>query len=351
MKKYDVIIIGSGPSGLMCAGQLSKKLNVLLLEGNSELGGKLPVSGNGRCNVTNNKSRDAFLLNVVSNPRFLYPTLNEFGPLEIINFFNDHGVDLKEEDNGRMFPVTNKSKDIVDVLKNNLNGVEIKLNHIVKKIKFDDGYIVDDSFKADRLIVATGGITYPKLGTNGFGIEVAKSFGIKTVDTTPVETQIVSNDELISEKKYQGITIEDASVTLFSGNKKVKSIVGNVLITHFGLSGPAILKLSNFVDLKKGNQSIKIYLDDKAPKRLKNIFDNDIIEITVNDLRGKNTAFLTKGGINVKEISPKTFESTSHKNLHFIGEVLDVNAFTGGYNITICLSEGYTLAKYINGGN
>ncbi len=358
MTHFDVIIIGSGPSGLMAASQINNK-SVLLIERNSNIGGKIKVSGGGRCNVTNNKELEAFLLNVPKNNKFLYSTLNLFGPAQIINFLTANGVELHEEKHNKIFPKSNKSIEIINTFEKILinNNVKIKTNFEVTKVLFKgEKYIVNDVYTSSILIVATGGCTYKHLGTTGFGYDIASSFDIQTTKTYPVETPLVSNSKIIASKDIQGISLRDVKGTLLVKNKAVFSTVNDVLFTHFGLSGPLALQSSFYVNKalvsNKKPITFKIDLPDDSniiiPKKLKPYIIDDKIELEINDVRGAKHGFVTDGGISLKEINPKTFEAKNQKNLFFVGEVLDVNAFTGGYNITICLSEGYSVANYIN---
>lgn len=360
MKNYDVIIIGSGPSGLMAASTIENK-SVLLIERNPEIGGKIKVSGGGRCNVTNNKDIESFLLNVPKNNKFLYSTLYSFGPTQIIDFFTTNGTPLVEEKDNKMFPKSHQSQDIINTFKRVLNDkdVTIKTNTEVTSVSYKDGmYIINESFTASKLVVATGGNTYRHLGTEGYGYQVAESFGIKVTDLFPVETPLVSNSELIASKAVQGVALQDVTATLLVNNKKVFTKTHDLLFTHFGLSGPLALQSSFYASkaLRQNKRPIIMRIDlnpeyiasGNVPKRLLPFIENDRIEIEIHDVRGGKHGFVTDGGISLKEINPKTFEAKNQENLFFIGEVLDINAFTGGYNITNCLSEGYTLGSYIN---
>lgn len=360
MNSYDVIIIGAGPSGLMAAATIKNK-SVLLIDSNPEIGGKIKVSGGGRCNVTNNKDINLFLSNVPKNSKFLFSTLNNFGPQDIIEFFSKNGLLLNEEKDNKMFPQSNKSQDIIDVFKRTLNsnGVEVLLNTSVYDVSSENEiYIINEKYRAKNLIVATGGNTYQHLGTKGDGYAFATKLGLNVVDTFPVETPLVSNSPLIASKQLQGVALQNVSATLLVNNKKVFSKKHDLLFTHFGLSGPLALQSSYYVNkaLRNNKENIifRIDLNDEylasanVPKRLLPFIDDNKIEIKINDLRGNKYGFVTDGGINLKEINPKTFQTKKYPNLYFIGEVLDINAFTGGYNITNCLSEGFTAATHIN---
>lgn len=360
MKRFDVIIIGSGPSGLMAASTIENK-SILILESNDQIGGKIKVSGGGRCNVTNNKDIESFMTNVPKNNKFLYSTLNTFGPSQIIDFFSNNGTDLVEEKDNKMFPSSHKSQDIIDTFKRIMNDkdITIKTNTKAEEIKYENNtYIVNTIFECTYLIIATGGNTYRHLGTEGFGYEVANQFDLKVTDLFPVEAPLVSNSELIASKEVQGVALQNVTATVYAKNKKIFSKSHDLLFTHFGLSGPLALQSSFFVSKALRNNKrpviVKIDLNEEyinqgnVPKRLlPHIIDNKI-ELEIHDVRGSKHGFVTDGGVSLKEINPKTFETKKQPYLYFVGEVLDINAFTGGYNITTCLSEGYSLGTHIN---
>ncbi len=360
MTDFDVIIIGSGPSGLMAASNIQNK-SVLILERNPKIGGKIKVSGGGRCNVTNNKEIDQFLSNVPKNNKFLYSTLNTFGPKQIIEFFTKNGTELIEEKDNKMFPKSHDSQDIINTFKRVMNDrdITIKTNTEVVDIKYvDSKYVINETWTCAHLVIATGGNTYRHLGTEGFGYEVAKSFDLKVTDLHPVEAPLVSNSPLISSKELQGVALQDVRATLLVKNKKVFTKSHDLLFTHFGLSGPLALQSSYYASkaLRSGKRPIILRIDlnleyidtHSVPKRILPFIEDNKIEVEIHDVRGSKHGFVTDGGVSLKEINPKTFESKKQPNLYFIGEVLDINAFTGGYNITNCLSEGYSLATHLN---
>lgn len=360
MNDFNVIIIGSGPSGLMAASTIKNK-SVLIIERNPEIGGKIKVSGGGRCNVTNNKEIDQFLNNVPKNNKFLYSTLNTFGPKNIIDFFEQNGTPLVEEKDNKMFPESHQSQDIINTFKRIMNDkdITVKTNTEVTDIEYQNNkYIVNDKFSCDYLIIATGGNTYRHLGTEGFGYQVANQFGLKVTDLHAVEAPLVSNSELIASKTLQGVALQNVTATLTAKNKKVFSKSHDLLFTHFGLSGPLALQSSFFASkaLRNNKRPIIMKIDlnpeyvanNNVPKRILPFIEDDKIEIEIHDVRGSKHGFVTDGGVSLKEINPKTFEAKNQPGLFFVGEVLDINAFTGGYNITNCLSEGYSLATHIN---
>lgn len=355
MKKYDVIIIGAGPSGLMTATQIKDK-SVLLLDANDEIGGKLKVTGGGRCNVTNNKSIDSFLNNVPKNQKFLYSTLNNFSPSDIINFFEENKVKLKEEDHGRMFTKSNDYRSITNLFTKLLrqNKVKTQLNYLVTQVVRDDNhFIINDEYYTEHLVIATGGISYKQFNTTGFGYQVAKEFDIEVTDLDIVEAPLVSNDQVIQDKLLQALSLKDARLSVFVDNKEVFSDKHDLVFTHFGISGPLALRSSYYCRCAlKENKNVKVVIDtsgiDNVPRRLKKLLIEDKIELTIHDVRGSSVGFITSGGIKLNQISPQSFETKKIEKLYFIGEVLDVHGFTGGYNLSICFSEGYSLAQYLN---
>ncbi|MFV0255571.1 MAG: NAD(P)/FAD-dependent oxidoreductase [Erysipelotrichaceae bacterium] len=355
MKHYQVIIVGAGPSGLMAASNIKNK-SILLIDANAEIGGKLKVSGGGRCNITNNKNINDFLLNIPKNQKFLYSCLTKFGPPEIIDFFNKEKVLLKEEDHGRVFPQDSSYLSIIKTFLNLLekNKVKTLLNYQVQNVKKQNElFIIDENYSCDHLVIATGGISYKQFNTTGFGFDLAKKFRIKVTELNIVEAPLVSNDSLIRSKLLQGISIKDAYSTISINNKTVFEDTHDLLITHFGLSGPLALRASYYARKALNKKQSVLFTIDTSncpniPKKLKKYLIDNRLSFTINDVRGSSVGFITDGGIDLKEINPKTFESRKIKNLYFIGEVIDVHGFTGGYNLTLCLSEAYSLAYYLN---
>lgn len=407
---YDVIVIGGGSAGLMAAVGASKNgAKVLLLEKGDKLARKLIISGGGRCNVTNAKEIDELIKNIPGNGRFMYSAFNQFGNQDIIQFFEGLGVQLKEEDNGRMFPVSDKAITVANTLINYIRskGVTIRLNAPVQKLLSNGaevtGVLLKDGeqFNTKAVVIATGGKSVPKTGSTGDGYPWARSVGHTITPFYPTEVPITSDDTWIKEKTFQGLSLRDVTVTLF--NKKEKAITvqrGDLIFTHFGISGPAALRLGHYVSvahMKDGVGTLNLKIDlfpdrsfdqiykeslqlvEKEPKKaVKNVLKGYIPErlilpllskadigedITFAHLAKKNwhdfvsllkgiplhvtgtlsieEAFVTGGGVSTKEIDPKTFASKLVKGLYFAGEVMDVHAHTGGYNITVAFSSGY----------
>lgn len=411
MKK--VIVIGGGSSGLMAAISASKTCDVTIIEKQGKLGTKLLISGGGRCNVTNSKPIDEIINNVVGNGKFLYSSLNSFSNKDIINFFETRGLKLKEEDNGRLFPVTDKSRDVLKVLENQLNKSNVKIKYntqIIKVNKNEDNSIsciIDSSgnkYVADHYIFALGGKSYSQVGTTGDGYPMLEKLG-HTINTLyPVEVPLVSNDSFIQSKELMGLSFQDISISVL--NKKGKKVVTHnhdIIFTHFGISGPGALRCSSQVYkflkkdmisiisidfipnysnealssliLEKINEhsdklalnvlsliinkkvssvilkSLNINENSKA-KQLKQRLD-DLVQniknfnIAINSTQGFSKSFVTGGGVKIKEIDPKTLRSKICSNLSICGEIIDINAHTGGYNITAAFTTGYNAGKNI----
>ena len=387
MNHFDTIIIGGGPAGMMAAISSSFYVQkTLLIEKNKRLGKKLAGTGGGRCNVTNNGNLDDLLAGIPGNGRFLYSVFSQFDNHDIINFFTENGVKLKVEDHGRVFPATDKSRTIIETLEKKiaeLGGTVITNTEIVSVKKTEDLFIVrssDQTWTCQKLIVTTGGKSYPSTGSTGFGHDIARHFKHTVTDLEAAESPLLTN---FPHKALQGISLDD--VTLSYG-KHV--ITHDLLFTHFGLSGPAALRLSSFV---KGGETIYLdvlpqmsqqdltdFLEENREKSLKNClkillpermadffaqpFPEKVKQLNLSEkealikqikelpipVTGKMSlakSFVTKGGVSLKEINPKTLESKLVPGLHFAGEVLDINAHTGGFNITSALCTGWVAGS------
>ncbi len=358
----------------------------LLLEKNKRLGKKLAGTGGGRCNVTNNGTLEDLLAGIPGNGRFLYSVFSQFDNHDIIHFFQENGVQLKVEDHGRVFPTTDRSQTIIKCLEMKMleNGVEIHTGTEVVSVRkvgeFFHVKTATETFTAPQLIVTTGGKTYPSTGSTGFGHDIARHFNLEVTNIEAAESPILTD---FPHKKLQGISLDDVTLTY---GKHI--ITHDLLFTHFGLSGPAALRLSSFIkggetvfldilpayseqDLaehleKNREKSVKNALRELMPERLADFFaeshDCKVKQVTHKELAsllkhlkalpiqisGKMSlakSFVTKGGIDLKEINPKTLESKKVPGLHFAGEVLDINAHTGGFNITYCLATGWVAGS------
>ena len=406
---YDIAIIGAGTSGLMASiAATNYGANTLIIEKNKIVGKKLRLTGGGRCNVTNSQSIEHIINHIPGNGKFLYSTFSQFDNQDIIDFFNNHDTPLKEEDHGRMFPKSNKSTDIVNTLYNIAQRQEatFKLQETVKKISFyNDIFTIttdNQQYQARKIIISTGGKTYQYTGSTGDGYKFAKKFGHTITPLYPTECALKSHDSIITNKELQGLSFKDIEVTVIGNKKSQIKHRHDLLFTHFGLSGPAILRSSGVVwQLLNKKQKVQIainfapnqtsnnlkdtlqrlakqYPEKQISSLLSNILPERLAKIIIKQANIKTTskckqltvshyeniinhiqqftininatipldkAFVTGGGIALKEVNPKTLESKLQPNLYFTGEVLDINGYTGGYNITAALCTGYSAGS------
>lgn len=401
-----VIVIGAGPAGIMAAIHASKKHNVTILDGNDRIGKKLFITGKGRCNVTNSKDISEFFDYIPGNPHFLYSALYSYTNEDTMNFFKNVGIKLKVERGGRVFPMSDKSSDIIKGLSIGLkeSNVQVKLNSKVTNIIYDANKIVgveiNNSTKlyGDYFIIATGGASYPLTGSRGEGQKFAKKLGHTIIELKPSLVPIELNEPWL--KDLMGLSLKNISLSILKNNKVLYKNQGEMLFTNYGISGPLVLSGSRYVKnegsyeasidlkpalneseldkriqkdfLKYQNKEFKNALDDLLPKKLipliinlSNIpLDKKVNVITkeerkkllhiLKDLRVKikglrpiEEAIVTAGGVNTLEIDPSTMKSKIISNLSFAGEVIDVDAFTGGYNVQIALSTGYIAGNSI----
>ena len=400
-----VVVVGAGPAGMMAAISASKNHSVILLDSNERVGKKLFITGKGRCNVTNNKDISEFFDFIPGNPYFLYSSLYTFTNLDTINFFENRGIKLKGERGGRVFPLSDKSSDIIKGLTGALKecGVKVRLNcnvtKLIKENKTISAVEIDNNevLKADHIILATGGASYPLTGSKGEGQKISKILGHNIVPLKASLVPIEIKESFV--KDLMGLSLRNINLSIIENNKKIYDNFGEMLFTHFGISGPLVLSGSRFIkngkyeisiDLKPAldnkeldlriqndfkkyiNKSFKNSLDNLLPKKLipviiklseidENKKVNEITKIErkrllnllkdfrmkVKGLRPIEEAIVTAGGIDTKEIDPSTMKSKLIDNLSFAGEVIDVDAFTGGYNVQIALSTGYVAGSNI----
>ena len=414
---YQTIVIGGGPSGLMAAISASEQgQRVLLLEKKKGLGRKLKISGGGRCNVTNRLPYSEIIKHIPGNGKFLYSPFSFFDNESIIDFFETRGVALKEEDHGRMFPVSNKSEDVLNALIKTLKQHDVTIVEecaVVKTQKNENRkfeVITENhkTYEANSLIIATGGTSVPQTGSTGDGYRFAKHFGHTITDLFPTEVPITSSAPFIKKQVLKGLSLKNVALSVLKKNgKKRITHQMDLLFTHFGISGPAALRCSQFVyyEQKQQHQSfIQMHLDvfpnmneAQLKHKIQQLLNSQPDKIIKNSLHGlieerflhfiieqaqidfgttshhltsqqlshlvhlfKNfifpvngtlpieKAFVTGGGVSIKELIPSTMESKLTSGLFLCGEVLDIHGYTGGYNITSALVTGY-VAGYFSG--
>ncbi len=396
MKK--VFIIGGGAAGMAAAVFAAKEnLEIHIFEKNDKFGKKLFITGKGRCNFTNACSNEELLNNVVSNPRFMYSAFSDFSSRDAIDFFESIGVKTKIERGRRAFPASDHSSDIIKALVNQMSSRNIiwHLNTEVKSLIIEDetvkGIILSDGEKlyADAVVVATGGLSYPNTGSTGDGYRFAEDAGIKVTSTRPALVPLECKEDYVRE--LQGLSLKNVTLTIKQGKKELYSDFGEMLFTHYGVSGPLVISASSVIGKKLEKGPLEAYIDlkpalsheqldarilrefsDNQNKQFKNVIsslfpakllpvmlklggiDPEIqvnavkkglrlefvnlikrFKFTITGLRPYSEAVVTQGGVNVKEINPATMEAKNVKSLYFIGEVLDVDAYTGGYNLQV----------------
>ena len=408
----NTVIIGGGPAGLMAAISSAKNEDkVTIIEKMNSCGKKLLITGKGRCNITNNAEMDKFMENTPTNAKFLYGVFNNFTNKDIVELLGNEGVKTKVERGERVFPVSDRAQDVLDALLHILKkqNVQILTGSTVKKITIDNdknvlGVELDNKkeIKADKIILATGGKSYPVTGSTGDGYKLAKDLGHTITKIEPSLVPLTSYDGAC--KELQGLSLRNVAIKLYICDKVVYKDFGEMLFTHFGVSGPIVLSASSYlvktknieeilksnkveieIDLKPAlteekldarilrdfeeqkNKQFKNSLDKLLPQKLipviiekTNINENKKIneitklerqklvnelkhfKININGTRPIEEAIVTSGGISVKEINPKTMESKLIKGLYFAGEIIDVDCLTGGYNLQVAWSTGYT---------
>ena len=400
--KTDVLVIGGGPAGLMCAATAAKRgKKVILIDKNNILARKLRITGKGRCNITNSADISEFIGMVCSNPNFMYSAFYTFTNQDVINFFEEMKVPLKEERGGRIFPVSDSAKDVAEALIEYAKkcGVILKKDEVTR-ILYSDGAVVGVNTKSSgkiecsSVVIATGGVSYPLTGSTGDGYVFATDAGHKIVNPEPSLIPLVVSEKYVTD--LQGLSLKNIAIKVKNGSKCVYDDFGEMLFTHFGLSGPVILSASS--NLKKiGEINYKLYIDLKPAldetqldKRIQRDFEKYInknfsnslddllpqklipvivklsgidpflkvhqisreqrltlchliknLEFTITGVRPIEEAIITRGGVSVKEINPSTMESKLVSGLFFAGEVIDVDAYTGGFNLQIAFSTGY----------
>lgn len=414
----NVIVIGGGPAGMMAAITAAEYgNNVTIIEKNPDFGKKLLITGKGRCNITSSLYMSEFIKNTPGNGQFLYSAFQNYTNTDIIDFLKNQGLEVKEERGNRIFPVTDKSIDVLNCFKSKINELKIKklFNTRVQKILVQNGEVLGvrtekEIIQTDKIILATGGKSYPLTGSTGDGYLIAKNIGHKVTEIRPslVPLVIYEKNEC---KEMQGLSLRNVGIKIIdeSKNKLIYEDFGEMIFTHFGISGPTILsgsahlvrykeidnlmkeqKIKLQIDLKPAlteeqlderilrdfkefkNKQFKHALDKLLPQKMIPIVIkktkineekrvNEItkeerrnlvkvlkkFELTIKDFRPVEEAIITSGGINIKEINPKTMESKLVKGLYFAGEIMDVDSYTGGFNLQIAYSTGYTAGMHV----
>ena len=414
----NVIVIGGGPAGMMAAIAAAEYgNNVTIIEKNSDFGKKLLITGKGRCNITSSLYMSEFIKNTPGNGQFLYSAFQNYTNTDIIDFLKRQGLEVKEERGNRIFPVTDKSIDVLNCFKSKINELKIKklFNTRVQKILIQNGEVLGvrtdkEIIQTDKIILATGGKSYPLTGSTGDGYLIAKNIGHKVTEIRPslVPLVIYEKNEC---KEMQGLSLRNVGIKIIddSKNKLIYEDFGEMVFTHFGISGPTVLSGSAHlvrykeVESLMKNQKVKLQIDLKPAlteeqlderilrdfkefknKQFKHALDkllpqkmipivikktkineekrvNEItkeerrnlvkvlkkFELTIKDFRPVEEAIITSGGINIKEINPKTMESKLVKGLYFAGEIIDVDSYTGGFNLQIAYSTGYTAGMHV----
>lgn len=413
MKK--IIIIGGGAAGMMAAIAAAQNgCHVDLFEKNEKLGKKIYITGKGRCNVTNASDMETMLNQVVTNRKFLYSAFYRFTNEDMMKLLEQCGCPLKVERGNRVFPVSDKSSDVISALQEELKRLHVSI-HLRKEVQqlltssgSESGNVCSGiqladgkKYYADAVIVATGGISYPSTGSTGDGYRFAKAVGHRITEQRPALVPLTVQEAWV--KELQGLSLRNVEVTIFSGKRKLYQEFGEMLFTHFGVSGPAVLSASSIVGKKLEKQPLTMQIDLKPalseeqldarilrdfnaaknkqfknalgglypaklipviirlteispdkpvneilrPERQKIISITKKLSLTLTGVRDYNEAIITQGGINIKEINPTTMESKLVSGLYFVGEVLDLDALTGGYNLQIAWSTGYAAGNSI----
>ncbi len=400
-----VVIVGGGAAGMFAAITAAENGHqVTLFEKNDKLGKKLFITGKGRCNITNASDMETLFASVVTNAKFLYSSFYGYNNWDVIDFFESHGVRTKIERGERVFPESDHSSDVIRALEKEMErlGVRVVLRTMVKDVICKDGkfqYLLlgdEKQVHADACIVATGGLSYQATGSTGDGFRFAKKIGHKVTECMPSLVPLVTKESWVPE--LQGLSLKNVTATIYDGKKKLYQEFGEMLFTHYGVSGPLMLSASSYIGKKLKDHELKLEIDLKPAlteeqldhrvlrdfeenknRQFKNsigkLFPSKLIpvilersgidpekkvnvisreermtfvrlikhfDVTLTGLRDYNEAIITKGGISTKEVDPGTMESKLIENLYFVGEVLDLDALTGGFNLQIAWSTART---------
>lgn len=403
----DIIIIGGGAAGCMAAVQAARLgKSVTVFEKNERLGRKLRITGKGRCNVTNDSPSEEHMRNIPVNPRFMYSSFSLFSPEDTKDFFEELGVPLKTERGNRVFPVSDKADDIADALAGEMRrlGVDV-IRKRVSSLLISDGVCQGvraggEEYRSNSVLIACGGKSYPNTGSTGDGYDLARSAGHTVTELKPSLVPLTSPDKFCAE--MMGLSLRNVTLTLLDGKKPVFSELGEMLFTHFGVSGPLVLSASSHIrDMAPGRYSLTIdlkpgldpeQLDARIQRDFAENLNRDFVNgirkllpaklipvavrlsgippeqkvnsitreqrrklgeliksfpVRISGFRPIDEAIITSGGVSVKEIDPRTMESKLTQGLFFAGEVIDVDAYTGGFNLQIAFSTAYSAALYM----
>lgn len=392
-----VIVVGGGPAGIMAALSASKMNEVILIERNNEIGKKLKLTGGGRCNITNNKPIEEIFEKVVTNKKFLYSAFYTFSNEDLLSYFRKQNLEYKIEYDDKVYTASDKADDVIEVLKKDLESRKVKIlyNTLVDDLIIEEGVIKGvltyegKKILGDKVIITTGGKSYPQSGSDGMMFEILRKHGHTIKPLYPALIPLVIKEEFI--KKLQGISMKNVIFSTKIKKKKIEN-AGDMIFTHFGISGPGVLKFSSYINKHLENGEIEISLDflpEKSREEISNIIRSNpnksllnnlkailpqnfvreilnllnLTEVRIHELKKEDerkiidyikemkltvretltikAAMVTSGGVNVKEINASTMESKIIRNLYFAGEVIDVDAETGGYNLQIAFSTGY----------
>ncbi|MGM0502115.1 MAG: NAD(P)/FAD-dependent oxidoreductase [Bacillota bacterium] len=409
MKKYDFIVIGAGAAGLIAAGKAAERgKEVLLLEKNEQVGKKILITGKGRCNLTNDCAVEEMIKNFPDTGKFLYSALYNFSNWQLRSFFADLGVETKVERGDRVFPVSDSAADVVAALKKYIkeNGVYLKSKAKVIEILIEDDKITGvkleagQEYQADNVLLAVGGQAYPSTGSSGDGYQLASELGHQIKDVKPALVPLETEEEWV--KGAQGLNLRNVTATLVVNGEEIAQEFGEMLFAHFGVTGPIILTLSRKavqyldqevklkIDLKPAlslekldqrlqrdfkkyaRKQFKNSLGDLLPRKLIPIvvnlssiptdkFVHQItteersellelltgLELTISGTRGFRAAIVTAGGVDTEEINPSTMESKLIEGLYFAGEIIDIDGYTGGFNLQAAFSTGYLAGQQV----
>lgn len=398
----NICIIGGGAAGAMAAIAASERANVTILERNEKLMKKLFITGKGRCNVTNSAIGQEFLDNIMRGRKFFLSSFYGFDNFAVMDFFEDGSVPLKQERGGRMFPSSDRSSDIIGVLERAIKArkVEIRTNYYVKSIeRVGDTFRINDELIFDKVIIATGGASYISTGSDGNMYKQLETMGHTIADISPSLSALTTTGMDLAT--LQGISLVNVSLSAKLNGREIYSDIGEMLFTHFGVSGPLVLSLSSYLDRDKLNE-YEVYIDLKpglSIEKLSNRIDRDFADepkrsmknvlrrllpaglidevlnkcnidgeincnqvtresrqtlaktlkffiIDIDDFYKIDSAIITRGGVSLDEVNPKTMESKIHSGLYLAGEVLDIDALTGGYNLQVAFSTGHAAGSY-----